>query len=229
MSISRWFAYPLGFAVWLASSRAHCQTAVRGLEAPAPCPRPVTYSEYRHDGFFARAQSGLVLFSAHVRDSLGTNKRSRIRAYGQSSDLAVGATVAPGLVVGMSVFAALLDPTFIENGAYVAPDDDSVKETLARLGPFLDWYPTPSRGPHVQLAAGLALLVESDVKGNPIEPGAVGVALAVGFGYEWFVSPQVSLGFMVRTNGGHVTRSAVGRNERTLWAAPELALTYTYH
>jgi hypothetical protein len=172
---------------------------------------------------------GFVLFSAHVEDSLGPSKRSRIRAYGQSSELVVGTTVDPGIVVGMSVFTARLDPTFVENGVNVSPDDDSVKETLARVGPIVDWYPNTSRGLHVQVAAGLALQVESDAKGEPIEPGAVGVAVAVGVGYEWFVSPQFSIGFLTRMNGGRVTRTVHGRSEHTMWEAPEIALTYTYH
>ncbi len=155
--------------------------------------------------------------------------RTRIRAYGQSSEVSVGGTVAAGTVVAVSIFGSRVDPTFVENGIEVSPDDDSVKETLVRLGPLLDWYPSPSRGFHTQVAAGLALQVESDEKGNAVEPAAVGISLAVGFGYEWFVSRQLSLGFMVRMNAGRVTRTAHGLTERTLWEAPEIALAYTYH
>lgn len=172
---------------------------------------------------------GLVLYSAHVEDSLGGHARSQIRAYGQSSELSVGATAAPGAVVGISVVAARLDPTFVENGVKISPDDDSVKVTLVRIGPFLDWYPNPARGFHAQVATSLALQVESDEKGNPIEPGAVGAALAVGLGYEWFVSAEFSIGFVVRIGAGLATRAEHGLRERSLWEAPEIGLSYTYH
>jgi hypothetical protein len=225
VSSSHSFAWPWAFA--LASVAA--QETASSAPSELPCEAVRAASDYHHDGFFARVQAGLMLFSAHVEGSLGGRQRSQIRAYGQSSEISVGATVAPGAVVALSIMSALLDPTFVENGIEVSPDDDSVKVTLARVGPLLDWYPNPARGFHAQVAASLALQAESDEKGRLIEPGAAGVAFAVGLGQEWFVSQEISIGFVARVNGGHIARAEQGLRERSLWVAPELALAYTYH
>ena len=71
-----------------------------------------------------------------------------------------------------------MDPVFVEQDRTVSPDDDSVKITLLRLGPFLDFYPEPAGGFHVVTAAALTVQVESDVKGNAVQPAALGAALA---------------------------------------------------
>jgi hypothetical protein len=122
-----------------------------------------------------------------------------------------------------------MDPVFIEAGKTAAPDDDSVKVTLLRVGPFLDFYPDPTRGFHVVTAAALTVQVESDVKGNAIEPAALGAALSIGPGYEWFIMDEVSLGLLGRVSLGRLVRSPKEGAEHILWIAPELALTATYH
>jgi hypothetical protein len=132
------------------------------------------------------------------------------------------------LVVGGSVWTARLDPTFVENGAVVSPDDDSVKLTLLRVGPFLDWYPDPTRGFHTQVGIGFSALVESDTRGNAIKPASVGAAASFALGYEWFLASQFSLGVLARVALGAAARSPSTGEERTFFEVPELALTSTY-
>jgi hypothetical protein len=141
----------------------------------------------------------------------------------------VGGTPWRGLVVGGSLWASRIDPSFIEGGVRRVPDDDSVKWTLARVGPFVSFYPRPRAGFHADLALSIALAVESDEKGEPLEPGAAGPALAVGLGQDWFVSSELSLGLFGRVALLRVTRDSDGRDERTLGELVELGISYTYH
>lgn len=198
-------------------------TASAGPEGRCPDTDP---GDRRHDGFFARSETGLSLLWADVS---GAASRTGIRAIGQSATLSFGGTPARGLVLGGSLWTARLDPVFVESGRTVTPDDDSVKLTMLRVGPFVDYYPDPTAGFHAQGAAQLAVQIESDVKGNPIEPTALGAAASMGAGYEWFLSGEFSLGFVARAALGRVVRAPNGGEERMLWVIPELALTATYH
>jgi hypothetical protein len=191
-----------------------------------PCPCESDAGARRHDGFFARSVPGLVLYWAHVDGSSRVPRRSGIRGVGQGGELALGGTPAPGLVVGGSVWTGRLDPVFVEDGRRVSSDDDSVKLTQLRLGPFVDYYPDASLGFHGTAALALVAEFESDAKGDAIEPIAYGVSLATGVGHEWFVSDEVSFGFLARFALGGVTR---GARERSLFIVPELALSATYH
>lgn len=127
------------------------------------------------------------------------------------------------------MWTARIDPSFIENGKTVTPDDDSVKVTMLRVGPFLDWYPDPSRGFHAQLAAAFTAQVETNEKGDAIKPAAVGASLAVGAGHEWFILDEISIGLLGRVAFGRVVREPSGGEEHMLWLVPELAFTATYH
>lgn len=178
-----------------------------------------------HDGFFVRAEAGLALLRSAVR----APSRDGVRGIGQSSSVSVGGTPWRGLVVGGSIWAARIDPTFIEAGRARSPDDDSVKLTLARVGPFLSLYPAPTRGFHADLALGVLLAVESDEKGDPLEPGFAGPVLALGLGHEWFVGDEVSVGVSARATFSRVSRETAGGGERLLSESLELVLGYTYH
>jgi hypothetical protein len=132
-------------------------------------------------------------------------------------------------VVGGTVWTARIDPVFVEGGRTVVPDDDSVKVTLLRLGPFVDFYPEPRQGFHVLFSPSLALQLESDVKGEPVGPAALGASIAAAAGYEWFVSEEFSLGFLGRFALGGAWRRASTGNEELSWILPELSLSATYH
>lgn len=159
----------------------------------------------------------------------GTAMRTGVRGIGQSSTIELGGTPATGLVIGASVWVARIDPVFVDGGRHVSSDDDSVKLTQLRVGPFIDFYPSPRRGFHTTVAPSLVVEFETDTKGDPVEPLWYGAALATGTGYEWFLAREVSLGVLARFAFGTVARSPAGTTERLTFMAPELALTATYH
>ena len=183
----------------------------------------------RHDGFFARVETGLALLRSRAEQPSAAPERTALRAWGQSTTLAVGATPFPGLVIAGTLWAARLDPTFYELGEPRSPDDDSVKLTWARLGPLLSYYPDPGRGFHVDAFAGLSLAVESDEKGDPLEPGFAGPSAALALGHDWFVSSELSLGVSARATFARVARSHGGRSESLSPEVLEISIAYTYH
>jgi hypothetical protein len=200
--------------------------------AAAPGSAPECRSDsgaYLHDGFFARSDVALAFFSAVVGGSGASGRRTAIRGIGQSQAISIGGTPERGLVIGGSLWAARIDPVFVEDGRTIVPDDDSVKVTLARVGPFLDWYPDPSRGFHANVAAAFTIQIESDAKGNAVKPAAVGAALSLGTGYDWFISSQLSIGLLGRVAFGREVRRPVEGDQRMTWFVPELAFSATYH
>lgn len=204
--------------------------SVAGALVPRPCEEIPHHGDRLHDGFFAGVRGGAAVLFAHVETTPNVAPfRTRVRGVGQSAELALGATPWSGIVLGGSIWTARIDPVFVERGRTVSPDDDSVKVTQARIGPFLDWYPAPRRGFHAMASVAFALGVESDVKGNPIEPPSLGAAFSIGSGYEWFVGSEFSLGFVGRIALAEVERRYGGADEWTLSVVPELAISYTYH
>ena len=217
----------------LGSALALGATAAPGLAAAssggsaagadcAPAPR-------LHDGFFARVETGLALARSRADQPSAFPERTALRALGQSTTLAVGGTPFTGLVVAGTLWAARLDPTFYERGVPRTPDDDSVKLTWARLGPLISYYPDPQRGFHVDAFVGVALAVESDEKGNPLEPGFAGPSAALALGHDWFVSTELSLGVSARATFSRLARSHGGKDESLRPEMLELSFAYTYH
>jgi hypothetical protein len=200
----------------------------RSPSAAEECECRADPGERLHDGFFARSESGVALLSAHVAGA-GRSLRQRIRGVGQSAGLSLGDTPAKGLVVGGTLWTVPIDPVFVEGGNTVTPDDDSVKVTLLRLGPFVDWYPRPREGFHALSSVAFTVQIESDVKGNAVTPAALGWSVSTGLGYEWFLASEVSLGFLGRVTFGSLERAVAGGPEMTLFALPELGLAGTYH
>jgi hypothetical protein len=156
-------------------------------------------------------------------------RRRAIRGIGQSAAISAGGTPVRGLVLGGTLWTAIIDPVFVENGLSISPDDDSVKVRLLRVGPFFDWYLDPSRGFHVQEAAAFTVQLETDVKGNAVSPAALGATFSFGGGHEWFVSNELSVGLLARATFGNVVRRPPEGDQRMLFVVPEIGLTATYH
>jgi hypothetical protein len=219
--------WPAVLATWLTATVTATTASADSVGVAQVCPVEPGY--HLHDGFFARSEAGVTLLEATVSDSGQSPRRSRIRAIGQSASVNIGATPAKGLVLGISIWTAILDPTFVENGRTIIPDDNSITLTLLHVGPFLDWYSNPRGGYHAFGSMGFAAHIERDSKGNPIYPVPKGITGSTGAGYEWFVSSDMSVGVLGRLAFGWLTRTPVSTPERMLFVAPELAFTATYH
>ncbi len=166
-----------------------------------------------HDGFYARIGVGpsfaiAKLFSATDSDSTGL---------AVSTELSVGTTIRPRLVLGVGTFP-MVSP---------APDYDGIDaggQHVSATGPFVDYYFSSSGGLHVQ---GGLLLTVGYLDGSDDRAGNVGMGYGgmVGVGYDRYVSDHWSLGGSVRLTAYRL----YGVDDSIRIATPAALLTLTYH
>jgi hypothetical protein len=173
-------------------------------------------------------------------------------------EIAFGGTPRPGLVIGAGAFNANSpSPTASLSGTSATVPAGAVG--LGVIAPFIDYYPTPDKGFHLQAAIGIAVL--SAAKGQrqsscstmttatgtgtitteTCTDGAVapddylgfGFGGMAGIGYEGWVGPQSSLGVLARVTAGTGTISAQNDTSlpdaRVTAVVPGVLLSYTYH
>lgn len=192
---------------------------------------------YRHDGFYLRLGAGFGAYRDSFRsDAEGTRE---VDAYATgvalTGELALGGTPAPGLVVGGGLYSAsvLASDLDAEDAAVVPAELQPVGDNFSLLGPFLDYYFDAVRGLHFQAALGFAWLNGLSQGGGRFDDRyhAFGGGFMLGFGYEWWVAREWSVGVLGRVMGGY----AVGDDEADVqWGhavgtAPSVLLTVTYH
>jgi hypothetical protein len=120
-------------------------------------------------------------------------------------------------------------------GALPVEMDPKLRD-LTIFGPFVDWYPNPRSGFHLQAALGIAALTSGngdrfDSDDDDDDYRAFGAGIVLGLGYEWWVGNEWSLGVLARTQAAGLEGeddSGV-RWVHAAGASPSLLLTLTYH
>lgn len=172
-----------------------------------------------HDGFYFQANAGLGYLSSSAEQGGITAKYS-----GVTMPLAAlfGGTVGP-VVIGGGFFADhAFSPSVSINDKDVPLSD--VTLTLIGVGVFADIYPDPHKGLHFQPFLGWGGL-ESSSKGNSGGSDPTGLVMAVGAGYDFFVSDNWSIGPMFRFAYAPLKLNDVSYST----IAPALVATITYH
>lgn len=200
------------------------------------------YEPMVHDGFYMRFGSGLSAFDERLQSEdsavYGGEIKSRTRGIATVSELALGGTVAEGVVVGGGLYTLdLLTSTLKleEDSAGSPPAElDTELRNLVLFAPFIDVYPNPRRGFHVQGALGLAALTPRVFGSSATEQSeyaAIGGGLMLGVGYEWFVADEWSIGILGRATVSVLT----GKDESGVrWihvpiSSPSFMVSLTYH
>jgi hypothetical protein len=204
------FFVALCFSVSM-SGEAHADTPPEVSEAEYPAqgcagearcrevlsPASIEPHVRNHDGFFLRAGAGGTLYHGKFGD------RGRETELSVSEEVLLGGTPWRGIVIGGGVLGVSLSSTAHPLIAYSA---------------FAQWYPDPRRGLHLQALAAFAIVeTSSDV---------LGPLAAVGAGYDFFISDQLSLGAFGRLGyaegfGPSSTRVSI--------PFASLAATFTWH
>ena len=163
-----------------------------------------TSSNRRHDGFYFRA--GLGYGNVGIDASLA-NAPYAVN-YGGSgggvaAELAFGGTPARGLVVGAGIYGINAgSPSYdsISDGRGAEYSAGAVPGAilLSMLGPFIDFYPKPDLGFHLEASLGLARVVVGDGHGKLDAVDTTGLGLMAGAGYEWWIGDQWSIGPLLR-------------------------------
>jgi hypothetical protein len=172
-----------------------------------------------HDGFYLQFNAGLGYTSASIE---GPGDQS-IHGMTLPSSLLLGGTVGP-VVIGGGFFADhAFSPSYSINGQD-APFVNDVTMTLIGIGVFADIYPDVHKGLHFQPFVGWGGL-ETSTNGNSGGSDPTGLVLAVGGGYDFFISDNWSFGGMLRIAYAPLSLNDVGFST----FSPSLLATITYH
>jgi hypothetical protein len=205
---------------------------------PVPAPDPTAR---RHDGFYLRLGLGAGLVRSEVDFDNGIiSEEVKARGGGVAFELALGGTVAPGLVIGGGIYSVSIaeinwrSPAagdFSEDGG---DEIDGGEGAISVLGVMIDFYPNPRGGFHVQGGLGIGALSlkndeDSDFPGEDWEGGGGGLMLGVG--YEFWVSDQWSLGGIARVlaMSGKLRGSDSEDNYDSRGFAPAILFGATHH
>ena len=199
--------------------------------APSDAPRsdptrgdPTKKAGYQtHDGGYIRLGIGGGGIFGNVKTP---SSDTSVSAGGVALELAFGGTPFPGLAIGGGIYGLSTtgQASVSQNGQTATID----RATVSMLGLFVDWYPNPKDGWHIQGAVGPTAVRFSS--GN--ELSGTGFGAMFGGGYEWFVSEQWSLGILARVQYASPQLSFASTSATKLdsstWS-PALMFGATYH
>ncbi len=167
--------------------------------APTPLGRPlINVSEpepppaeplhvHRHDGFYFRADVGLLLSRTFVKSDQATHPSYSVGDGGLGLDLLFGGTPSRGLALG-----GALSLQSVQGGDKTAG--------LGMLGAFVDGFPEVNGGFHLGAFLGLAgSRTTTPGKFDELRGGGLGFAAWVG--EDWWVADEWSMGGLLRLNG----------------------------
>lgn len=178
-----------------------------------------------HDGFYLRLGVG----AGHIASTVSDSPEAKVSDWGVAAELAMGGTPFPGFVVGGGIYGVSMSKPTLTQGSQTLQLDTV---TLSMIGPFVDWYPSPKGGFHVQASVGATRLVYSAQPGI-ISGSGTGAGVMGGVGYEAFVSEQWSLGVVARVQwaGPSLTVDTTGGSKSwgTSNFAPAILFVGTYH
>jgi len=191
---------------------------------------------------------GVAALSGTFRSDTSTAIDHDISGVAVLDELSFGGTPSPGVVIGGGIFGSTTpSPTDKANGVEVKMG--SVGAGV--VAPFIDVYPNPQQGFHLQGAIGLAIL--SAAKGDntqacistglglacgttqdpPDDFAGTGLGIVVGVGYEGWVGEQWSIGVLGRLSYVSGKVSAVNDTSysdvKVSALIPGALMTVTYH
>ncbi len=141
-----------------------------------------------------------------------------------ADELLLGGTVSEGLVIGGGLLDAWSPDTTVEiEGEEV--DGIDVSTTLHFIGPFLQYYPDPTSGFHVQVGAGMAWGDRTVEDADGFDGSSDGFGLIGGLGIDSWIGDEWSI-------GGHFRILYASLEEDGAEGSgfvPSANLTFTYH
>lgn len=174
-----------------------------------PTDRPKKKKGVRlHDGLYLRGAlgGGSVAARGYRTDADGNRSEYDFQGDAFATDLMLGFTPKPGIVIGGGYFANHAGRTREESG----PDGDPAM-SFGMIGPFVDYFPDPRNGFHLGGAVGPAATVSYDpgqmerhegMEEDPVV--AFGFGGSLWLGYDFWIADQWSLGVNLRGTAARV-------------------------
>ena len=174
-----------------------------------------------HDGFYLELGLGLGYLSTTAEAGPFETTLSGMTI---PSHLLLGGTPVPGLVIGGGVMTDYsFSPSGETSGGQTVTLND-VSLYLVGIGAFVNYYLKPEGGLHIQLFGGFGAL-EATQNGNAGGSDPVGLIIAPGVGYDFFIGSEWSFGVL-----GRFAYAPLKLNETSYnTIAPALLATLTFH
>lgn len=193
-----------------------------------------------HDGFYLRLGVGggyLISTVSNADDASGESQSGDesiggVQGFGVPLELAIGGSPTPGLVIGGGSWAVHVPSAdYTQGRGDYAKTESASWSSISMLGPFIDIYPAPRAGLHVQAAPCLTLVAPGTTDTLVTDTlSGVGFGGMVGLGYEGWVSDQWGVGILARAQMLSVNLTDESDNEFGYLALiPSLLMTTTFH
>jgi hypothetical protein len=193
----------------IASFLAFGFVVVAGVGAAHAAPRT-------HDGLYLRVGTGAGYAFGALSAPTAEGGDSDSTGVNAATELAVGWTMRPGLVLGLGTF-----PMIVPSPSYDGVDAGG--QHTSATGPLVDYYLDPQRGLHLQ--AGALFAVGYLDGGDRDSALGFGFGAMVGAGYDVFVADQWSVGGLARVTAAQL----YGVSDTLRLISPSLLVTLTYH
>ena len=186
---------------------------------------PVVRGGRLHDGFYLRLALGLGAGGGLVSSDSRSVGDYSFGGGGGAFDVWLGGTPTPGLAMGAALSLLGVNSSARRVAGNRIPGD--VSASTGMLGYFVDVFPDPERGFHFGGALGVASGNAEVKDGAKFEGGGLG--LEAWTGYEFWVSPQWSVGGMVRLAGSVTRQKSDEVSYEASIGAATLSFTALYH
>ena len=178
-----------------------------------------------HDGFYFRGATGLGYLHSSV--SFPGQPDASLSGLAIGFDAWFGGSPIPGLAIGGGLTSFdVPSPSSKSGGTSTSVDGHAMLDIVAVFG---DYYFDPTRGMHAEALLGYGVLGLTYSNGLSSSNDPSGLALGVGFGNDWWVSDQWSIGVLGRLIYAPLSYSAFGATEKYSTITPAVMATFTYN
>src|SRR5450432_1957766 len=178
-----------------------------------------------HDGFYFRGATGLGYLSSSL--SAPGQQDATMSGLALGFDAWFGGSPIPGLEIGGGLTTFDVPSPKLKTGG--SSQSIGGHAMLDVIGAFGDYYFDPNRGMHLEALVGLGVLGVTYSNGNSSTNDPSGLALGVGFGNDWWVSDEWSIGVLGRLIYAPLSYSAGGATAKYSTITPAVLATFTYN
>jgi hypothetical protein len=178
-----------------------------------------------HDGFYFRGATGLGYLHSSLSAPGATD--ASLSGLDIGFDAWFGGSPIPGLAIGGGITTFDVPSPTLKSGGISGTYNGHAM--LDIVGVFGDYYFDPNQGMHLEALLGYGVLGLTDNAGNSSSNDPSGIALGVGFGNDWWVSDEWSIGVLGRVIYAPLSYSAGGATAKYSTVTPAVMATFTYN
>jgi hypothetical protein len=180
-----------------------------------------------HDGFYFRGATGLGYFKSSLSLSGFPQLDTTYSGLDIGFDAWFGGSPIPGLAIGGGITSYDVPSPSVKTGGVSGTANGHLM--LDIVGVFGDYYFDPTKGMHLEALVGYGVLSAQSSNGSSSSNDPSGIALGVGFGNDWWVADEWSIGVLGRFIYAPLSYSAGGQTAKYSTITPAIMATFTYN